>query len=628
MSKSFQEPENISAKKRELFELLRKEKDRDAARPDMIPSRSGVAPVALSYGQERLWFLDQLTPGNSAYNITRLLRVEGELNFKALENAINEIVRRHEVLRTTFPVRQDVPVQIIHAPAFWRLEICHLEGMGKRDQLERVQSLAAQEAAAPFDLAKGPLFRAKVLRLGPMDHALLYILHHIVSDGWSMEILAREILILYGAFSAGKPSPLPELPVQYADYSVWQRERLGRPGMLAKELDYWKKQLERAPVLELPTDRERPPVQTYSGAVAGRVMGSELCARLIAVSEREQVTLFMLLSTAFKMLLHYYSGQEDFVVGTRVTNRTRAEIEGLIGYFVNPVALRTNLSGDPTAAEILRREREIALSAFSLDVPFERLVAELAPPRDLRRSPLFQTDFIFHNAAGPELPKSANGLVFHYLPIKCEATRFDLECHFEVIKAEIRMGLIYNRDLFDAATAEQMAYHLERVLERIAGDATQTLSSLNPIDSKERAHLAEKRNRFAASSHSYAQLKDPEEVPVIASDQPPVADLTGPRRHVEQALLENWMQILQVKQIGVNDNFFELGGHSLLAVQVVNRIRRSLKVEIPLAALFRTPTISGLTEAVVRSRPSNAGQRDHSAIVPNNIEKSLAGEQI
>src|SRR5581483_9231754 len=332
------------------------------APPLVRVERGGELP--LSYAQERLWFLDQLEPGNRAYNIAGAVRIEGPLDVAALERVVAEIVRRHEVLRTRFELRGGRPVQVIGEESPIRLEVVALGGLESGERERRIRELAAAEARRPFDLGSGPLLRVKLVEVGAGEQVMLYVMHHIVSDGWSMEVLRGEFVQLYEAYRQEQPSPLAELPVQYADYAVWQRDWL-RGEVLEEQLQYGREQLRGAPAqLELATERGRPAVQSYAGAGQAVVLGRELSQGLSALSRREGMTLFMVLSAGFKALLYRYSGQEDIVVGTPVANRNRKEIEGLIGFFVNTLVLRSAVSGQATFLEVARREREVALGAY------------------------------------------------------------------------------------------------------------------------------------------------------------------------------------------------------------------------------------------------------------------------
>ncbi|HIP96962.1 MAG TPA: non-ribosomal peptide synthetase, partial [Anaerolineae bacterium] len=386
-------------------------------------SRDGEPP--LSFAQQRLWFLDQLAPGNLFYNIPMAVRLTGELDVEALEQSLNEILRRHEVLRTTFRAKGGKPVQIIAPELPLLLLVEDLSHLPETEREAEAGRLVQKEARRPFDLSQGPLLRARLLKLGAEEHIAVVTMHHIISDGWSMEVFIRELAALYEAFSQGRPSPLPELPVQYADFACWQREWL-QGEVLDRQLAYWKEQLGNRPLmLDLPTDRPRPAVQSWRGATERFALPTELSKKLRTLSREEGATLFMTLLAAFQTLLYRYTGQEDVSVGTAIANRNRAEIEGLIGFFVNTLVMRTNLSGEPSFREVLKRVREVALGAYThQDLPFEMLVEALQPERDLSHAPLFQAAFALQNTPMEtlELP----GLTLSPLDVDSGTAKFDL----------------------------------------------------------------------------------------------------------------------------------------------------------------------------------------------------------
>ncbi|HSG39079.1 MAG TPA: condensation domain-containing protein, partial [Thermoanaerobaculia bacterium] len=368
-------------------------------------SREG--PLPLSFAQQRLWFIDQLEPGSPLYNIPVTLRVEGPLRAEVLALCLGEIVRRHEALRTVFAAIEGSPVQVIQPAAPFELPVVDLAALPESEAA--ALTLAREEAARPFDLARGPLLRGVLLRLGGEDHVAVLTLHHIASDGWSMGLLVHEVGTLYTAFAEGRPSPLPELPVQYADFAVWQSSWL-RGEVLESEVSYWRRQLAGLPpLLPLPYDRPRPTAQSFRGATRPAGLPAGLTRQMQALGRREGATLFMVLLAGFQALLSRYSGQEDLAVGSPVAGRNREEIEGLIGFFVNTLVLRGDLTGEPTLRELLGRTRETALAAhLHQDVPFEKLVQELAPERSLAHSPLFQVMLALQNA--PAAPLEIPGL--------------------------------------------------------------------------------------------------------------------------------------------------------------------------------------------------------------------------
>ncbi|HYH82065.1 MAG TPA: condensation domain-containing protein, partial [Longimicrobium sp.] len=483
------------------LELLRMARARDLVRdrselPPIEPAaREGRLP--LSFAQERLWFIDRLEPGSAVYNIPVAWRLGGALDEAALERALGEIVRRHETLRTVFREVDGSPVQVIASFGAFSLPVEDLSGLGEGDREAVVGRRAGEEAARPFDLSAGPLFRAVLLRLGAEDHVLLLVVHHIVSDGWSMGVLYRELSVLYEAYREGRTSPLPELGVQYADYAVWQREHL-RGEVLDRQLAYWKERLAGAPeLLEVPTDHPRPAVQSFRGAHERIDLPLELLERLQALGRSEGATLYMTLLGAFQVLLGKYSGSEDIVVGSPAAGRTRKEIEETIGFFVNTLVLRTDLSGDPSFREVLRRAREATLGAYEhQEVPFERLVAELEPERSLSHTPLFQVMFAQQNAV--ERGVALAGLEVSEAGAELESAKFDLFLTAKATARGLRVGLNYSTDLFDRGTVQRMLGHLARVLELVAADADVRLSRLALAGPEERARVVVEWNRTEA----------------------------------------------------------------------------------------------------------------------------------
>ncbi|HEU4883761.1 MAG TPA: condensation domain-containing protein, partial [Longimicrobium sp.] len=382
----------LTPAQRRLLELRRAQQSGadPAVSPAPIPVR-GEGPAPLSFSQRRLWFLDRMEPGNATYNLPNAVRLRGALDVPALERALGEIVRRHEALRTVFAEADGSPVQVIAPFGGFDLPVEDLSGLGEADREAAARRRVGEEAARPFDLAAGPLFRAGLLRLGGEDHVLLFSMHHIVSDAWSLGVFLRELSALYAAYREGRASPLPELEVQYADFAAWQHEQMAG-GVLDRQLAYWRERLADAPaLLELPADHPRPAVQTYRGATLPVAFPIELLERLQALGRSEGATLYMTLLAAFQVLLSKYSGSADVVVGTSIAGRTQKEVEALIGFFVNTLVLRTDLSGDPSFRELLGRVREVTLGAYAhQDLPLETLVAELQPERSLSHSPLVQ----------------------------------------------------------------------------------------------------------------------------------------------------------------------------------------------------------------------------------------------
>ncbi|HEX6747842.1 MAG TPA: amino acid adenylation domain-containing protein, partial [Longimicrobium sp.] len=450
-------------------------------------------PLPLSFAQERLWFIDRLEGGSAPYNIPTALRLGGALDVGALERSLGEIVRRHESLRTVFREVDGSPVQVIAPFSGFALPVDDLSGLHETAHETEVRRRAREDAARPFDLAEGPLFRAALLRVAAEEHVLMLCVHHIVTDGWSSGILLRELSALYAAYREGSDSPLAELPVQYADYAVWQREQL-QGEALDRQVGYWKERLAGAPaLLELPTDRPRPPVQSHRGARERFDLPLALLDRLQALGRGEGATLYMVMLSAFQLLLSKYSGSEDIVVGSPIAGRTRKEVEELIGFFANTLVLRTDLSADPTFRELLGRVREGTLGAYEhQEVPFEKLVAELQPERSLSHAPLFQVMFILQNVEGGGGPLA--GLRMAGVDAEWETTRFDLSLTAVPHDGGVHGTVEYSTDLFDRSTIRRMLGHLARVLEQVAADADVRLSRLELLDEAERALVLEAWN--------------------------------------------------------------------------------------------------------------------------------------
>ncbi len=478
----------FSSKKRELLEALLQEEGVSLSSAQKISRRREADSLPLSFAQQRLWFLNQLEPDSPFYNVPAALRLSGPLNVAALKQSINEIIRRHESLRTTFAAVDGTPVQVVAPTLTLTLPIIDLKHLPESRREAETLRLVTEKARLPFDLAHGPLIRATLLQLDEDEHVLLSTIHHIAADGWSTGIFSRELGVLYETFSQDKSSPLQELPIQYADYAVWQREWL-QGEVLEKQLSYWKEKLAGAPaVLELPTDRPHPFVQSYQGAKQRLTLSKSVTEGIKRLSQREGTTLFMTLLAAFQTLLMRYTSQDDIVVGTPIAGRSQAETENLIGFFVNTLALRTDLSGDPSFKELLARVKEVTLGAYThQDVPFEKLVEELQPERSLSRTPLFQVVFALHNMPGQA--SELSGLKLSGLPLDIGKSQFDLSL-FAFEGAEgLSCVLEYSTDLFDAATATRMLGHFARLLEAIVADPEQRLSKLPLLSEAERHQL-------------------------------------------------------------------------------------------------------------------------------------------
>jgi amino acid adenylation domain-containing protein len=477
-----------------VIETLMRDEHAATAPPLTPVSREQALP--LSFAQRRLWFLDQLEPGNPIYNMPAAVCLCGTLNLAALERALNEVVRRHESLRTIYQMSEGEPFQIILPEQPLAIHLINVDELPETDRQAEVQRLATIEARKCFDMARGPLLRTTALRLGSEEHVLLLTMHHIISDGWSIGVLVREVAALYAAFLEGEVSPLPELLVQYADYAVWQREWL-QGAALDEQLAYWREQLGPGlPILELPTDRPRPRVQTFQGASLTFELSRSLTDELKALSRRSGVTLFMTLLAAFQVLLARYTGQEEVAVGTPIANRRRKEIENLIGFFVNTLVLRTDLSGNPGFRRLLGRVREVCLGGYAhQDLPFEKLVEELQPARDLSLTPLFQVLFVLQNAPQEEL--ALPGLALHYLEIQTGTAKFDLVMQLEESAQGLTGILEYSTELFDASTIQRLLGHFEVLLQGIIANQDSNISSLPLLSEAERRQLLVQWNETA-----------------------------------------------------------------------------------------------------------------------------------
>ncbi len=480
-----------------VMQLKRKAQHAEKTVDHAIPRRENATDAPLSFAQQRLWFLHQLEPGNTAYHLPLYYRLDGPLDIKAFERSLNEIVRRHEMLRTVFRDKNGAAVQIVLPSLHVELPLIDLSRRSKAEAEGEVKRLIDAEAAQPFSLEDGPLLRAKLLKVSEDEHGFLLVIHHIVTDGWSMDIFMADLVALYEAFSAGEPSPLEELSLQYRDFAAWQRESITGE-RLEGQLAYWKEQLSGdLPVLELPTDHPRPLRMTYAGADQFFDVTQSLTEKLNELSHREGATLFMTLLAAFLTLLHRYTGQADILLGTAIAGRNRREIENLIGFFVNTLVLRTDLFGNPTFRELLGRVREVALGAYEhQELPFEKLVEELQPERDMSRQPFFQVMFNLQTfpAEGP----ARRGLTIAPIDIGNQ-TRFDLEFHLWVVPEGLAGPLLYNTDLFETATIERMLTHFQTLLEGIVANPNARLSELPLLTKEERVQVRE----WSKSSSEY-----------------------------------------------------------------------------------------------------------------------------
>ena len=460
-----------------LAQVIKRVSEQEERTELPILPRGKDAELPLSFAQTRLWFLDQFESDSSFYNIPLALRLEGNLNQDVLIQSLEEICDRHEALRTNFITIDGVATQVIQTQTPWTVTIVDLQPLSSREQEIASQELIPNQAIQPFDLARDPLIRANLVILSETEHILLVCMHHIVSDGWSMGVFLQELTDLYNAYIQNQPSSLKPLPIQYGDYTLWQKQWL-QGDILQRQLDYWQKQLADAPaLLSLPTDRPRPAVQSFAGAHLPFTLSWELSQKLTQLTQEQGVTLFMTLLTAFDILLYRYTEQEDILIGTPITNRNRSELEGLIGFFVNTLVLRTDLSGNPSFNELLIRVREMAMDAYThQDLPFEMLVEVLQPERDLSHAPLFQVDFLLQNEPLSQL--ELIGLTASPLLTESATAKFDLTLGMENTDKGLRGVWEYNTDLFERSTIERLAGNFVTLLEAIVANPQQQISQL------------------------------------------------------------------------------------------------------------------------------------------------------
>lgn len=475
---------NLSPAKKALLEKWKGGK----LQSDLIPKRQDTQNIPLSFSQQRLWFIDQLYHGSPFYNIPIAFHIQGHLNITALDQSLNEILKRHEVLRTNFTLVNGEPVQKIVPELNWDLSIINLEHLSGKDWESQIKEFAASSEKKPFNLAKELLVRATLLRLSQEEHVLLVTMHHIITDGWSWGVFLHELSTLYAAFSTNQPDPLPELPIQYADFAVWQRDRI-RDEFLATQLHYWKQQLKgELPVLQLPTDRPRPNSTTFSGAKQYFKFSASLTNALRQLSQQEDSTLFMSLLAAFNILLYRYTNQEDILIGSPIANRNRAELEGMLGLFVNTLVLRNNLNGNPSFCELLHRVREVTLDAYAhQDLPFEMLVEELQPERDLSRNPLYEVMFVLQNT--PTSVHEVSGLTLRTLEFDSGTSQLDIFLSISESEHGLTGCLEYNTDIFDSTTITQFINNFQTLLENIVVNPQQRLSELSLLNASEQEQL-------------------------------------------------------------------------------------------------------------------------------------------
>ncbi|MBM7774664.1 aryl carrier-like protein [Actinokineospora baliensis] len=511
------------------------------ARHRSIPRRRDDGPAPLSFAQERLWFLEQLLPGTRAYWLPTALTLSGPLEPEPLRRALAEVVRRHEVLRTRFPAPGGRAAQVVDPP--WEPE------------------LADTPDESPFDLAAGRVVRAHLTRSGQDEHLLTVTTHHIVGDAWSQRVLVRELAALYEAYADDAPTPLPEPPIQYADFAVWQRDQLAGPGM-AGQLEHWRAALSGVPTLELPADRPRPATPTQAGATHRHTLSPSLLGGLQDLASATGTTLYMVVLAALATLLRGRTGETDIAVGTPVAGRGSPDVEGLIGFFANTVVLRVDLSGGPTARELLGRVRTTALAAFEhAEVPFARVVEELRLPRELTRTPLFQVQLVVQDAP-PEPVALRGGLVFDVATLDTGGAQVDLSFAFS--RGVCRID--YSTDLFDPDTVSGMAEELVDLLAAM-------------VRAPDRVLPGSTAPRPSAPTRVEPRARPPYRAPVT---------------ELEQSIASVWAHVLGVDRVGLDETFFELGGHSVRLIQAHSALRAATGRAVEVVDLFAHPTVAAL----------------------------------
>ena len=551
-------------------------------------------PLALSFPQQRLWFIDQLDAGSAIYNINKAFRCRGRIDAARLNRAVQSVAARHEILRTSFVAHDGQPVQLIAPTVDIPFRVQDLSSVLAADQKAEVDRFIKIETEKPFDLSTGPLLRVTLFRLADDEHVLLLSIHHIIADAWALKIFLAELARFYQ--SQDSEVGLPELSVQYADFADWQRTKTSGV-TLNEHLAYWKTQLQDAPLsMSLPSDLPVSSTPTFRGAQQSLVLPSQLHQSLRGMCRQEGVTLFMGLLSAFQILLSAYSGMDDVLVGTPVAGRDLVLTEPLIGCFINTLVMRGNLSGNPSYREVLSRTRETALDAYThQSVPFEKLVEELRPERGVSRSPLFQTMFVLESQSTAEL--QLKGIEVETIPLQASTAKFDLTLGAIEKATSLEIWISYSTDLFAHESVTAMLEDFRQILTSMVANPQQTLSQTPAL-------------RW--------RPKVPASISITAKGSSGTGKKPGyvaPRTPIEERLGAIWTDVLKVEQVGVFDNFFELGGHSLLAAQVISRARTALSVELPLRRIFETPNVAGLAEAIYEMQTAETGDDELAAML-------------
>lgn len=588
----------LSAAKRALLDQRLKGGLKAHSPRPQIAARPDRASAPLSYAQRQMWILDQLAPGNPACNLAYGYRIRGPLDVTALEAGFNAVVRRHETLRTSFVERNGEPFQCIHPELQIRLDRISLKHLGEPEREARLHALASEESIRPFNVATLPLLRASLFDLENADQVLIVNLHHLVADGLSIGLLMTELDSFYRE-SIGKPATRPaDLPLQYGDYAYWQQASAANDALHASQVRFWKRKLGGTlPALNLPADHPRPARKSFRGSNVLFRIPAALGAQISALAAHEHCTVFMALLAAFQVLLHRYSRAEDLVVLAPVGSRSPAEVQPLIGDFLNLVALRCDVSGDPTFAELLQRTRDLSLDAFShADVAFEVLLEQLALERGASHEPLFPVMLQMLPAAPPRLAdlEVSN---FHF---NRRFAQLDLSLHlYQEADGSLEGRFEYCTDLFERNTVEQICAGFQLLLHMAVEDPQRRIAQFPALPGEDR------KERASAGRHAPSRTQESR------------AEPTAPRTRTEEMVIEAFRDCLKRADFGVLDGFFDLGGYSLAAARLMLRLRRRTGLDLPLALLFERPTVECLAEAIdmlayaanARASPAPAGER-------------------
>src|SRR5712691_6813130 len=584
----------------------------------------------VSFAQQRLWFLEQLAPAEPTYNMPYGFWLEGPLDARALQRAVDAMVARHAVLRTSIVAFDGVPEQVVADTGTVSIE--HIElppGLDEGERTLKAGSIAGELARQPFDLATAPLIRMALIVAGPDRHLFVLVMHHSISDGSSMKILIDELSAVYRAETAGVPASLPPLLMEYGDYAVWQQDRM-RGEELDRQLSYWREQLRGAPqVLTLPTDRPRPTRQSTRGGVATIYVDAATTQRLAAVAHGANATMFMMFLTGFVATLSRYARQADMLLGTQVTDRTHTELDPIIGVFTNILTLRMSLADDPTFAELLGRVRDTTVDGLAHEqLPFEKLVEELAPDRTLAHTPLIQVQFVYGSLTPPTL--DLPGITTRSQALLTSTAKLDLTVYADAREGQAtRLSMEYNTGLFDAAWADRFLGCMATLLEHAADAPDTPVADLPMLSAAQRDEPIIERNRQALPADNAGDADDAHSAPDDTDADIRTAGRVEPRNPVEATLAQIWGDLLDTQApVGVHDNLFALGGHSLTATRFVARVGDTYGVELPVHQVFAGPPVAELAEVIAaypdfRGTTGSSRHAELDALNDENLDELL-----